>query len=286
MDERRPWITPDLAAALTRALFCGSAWLESRMAVFVGNSDESGVADARGHFLVGGYIGWEKEWPYFASAWQERVLDGPPRIPHLHMRQIRDVRWRRKYGLSTREVERRLDQAVDVIGSAGFLSAVVSVIKRADLEDVLQSASRAHGMEPAMGIDRPDYLCFMGYARMALELTLNRHPNAKRLDFVVSLNGKITDHIKEFHEQLKLQVEPPFASLVGDLIPARMEDRLGLQAADFLCWHWQRYYAVGHGSKMVRSDERRTALLGETSGVPHIWTPEDLQELATAFFPS
>src|SRR5208282_6807769 len=32
------------------------------------------------------------------------------------------------------------------------------------------------------------------------------HPEARRLDFVVSLNGKITDHIKEFHEQLKLQV--------------------------------------------------------------------------------
>jgi len=60
------------------------------MAVFVGNSDESGVADLRGHYLVGGLIGCESNWPYLDRAWQERVLDGPPRIPYLHMREVRN----------------------------------------------------------------------------------------------------------------------------------------------------------------------------------------------------
>lgn len=38
------------------------------MAVFVAYSDESGVGDARGHFLVGGYVGPEQDWPYLAQA--------------------------------------------------------------------------------------------------------------------------------------------------------------------------------------------------------------------------
>jgi hypothetical protein len=201
------------------------------------------------------------------------------------MRQIRNVKWRRKYGLTLRDAEQRLDAAVSIIKNSGFLCAVVSVIKRADLEDILQDASRTHGMEPAVGIDKPDYLCFMAYARTALEFVSKRHPEMTRLDFVVSLNGKITDHIKEFHRQLKLLVEPPFADMVGDLIPTRMEERVALQAADFLCWHWQRYYALGEdGHKMERTDERRFAWLGETSGRPYIWSAEDLRALAKAFF--
>lgn len=161
------------------------------------------------------------------------------------------------------------------------------MIQRADMKEVFHVHYEKRGLKPDVGVDRPDYFCFLAYARLALEHVWGRHPEAKRIDFVVALNGKITDRIKEFHEQLKLLVEPPFTDMVGDLIPARMEDRLGLQAADFLCWHWQRYLACGsQGSKMMRTDERRLALIVEASGRAYTWKREDLESLAGKFFPS
>jgi hypothetical protein len=42
-----------------------------------------------GDFLIGGWIGPERySKNCFEPAWDERVLAGPPRIPHLHMREI------------------------------------------------------------------------------------------------------------------------------------------------------------------------------------------------------
>src|ERR1700686_3067758 len=94
---------PQLAEALIRSLFCGFRPGEKRMAVFVAYSDESGSGDARGQFLVGGYVASEQDWPYVAGAWQERVLDGPPRIPYLHMRECRNADWRQEVGVSYTE---------------------------------------------------------------------------------------------------------------------------------------------------------------------------------------
>ncbi len=54
------------------------------MALFVVGTDESSGATHRNPFLRAGYIAPEKDWyEFFAPAWQERVLDGPPSIPYL-----------------------------------------------------------------------------------------------------------------------------------------------------------------------------------------------------------
>ena len=70
------------------------------MAVFLASCDESAGKTKRDQFYFGGFIGPEEDWSRFlAPAWQERVLDGPPVIPYLHMTDIRSNQWRRGHGI-------------------------------------------------------------------------------------------------------------------------------------------------------------------------------------------
>src|SRR5579862_4656280 len=79
-----------LASSLARSLFCGLRRQESRMAVFVSASDETAGRGQADLFFFGGWLGPEEDWSrFFVPAWQERVLDGPPKIPYLHMTDIR-----------------------------------------------------------------------------------------------------------------------------------------------------------------------------------------------------
>jgi hypothetical protein len=112
------------------------------------------------------------------------------------------------------------------------------------------------------GIDQPDYFCFMAYAVFILAQVYKKWPEAKKVDFVVSRKQGVTHHLGEFKEELQRFVESPLQDLVGDLIPASMEDRIPLQSADVLLWHLQRYYAAGRDQyKMNPVDRMRTAEL-------------------------
>jgi hypothetical protein len=249
------------------------------MAVFVAFSDEAAVADPQGTFLMGGYAADEKEWPYVVTAWKERVLDGPPRIPYLHMHEIRSEAWRQKHGISYNQAEDRVSEAVRVMFSSGAVSAIGSFIRRGDLEQTIQSGLRAEGTRLPIGLNEPDYLCFIAYAAHCLAQIYNRHHDVDRVDFVVSRKKKITHHIATFHEDLKNWLKPPTDRLVGHLIPGDMQDHLPLQAADLICWHMQRYFA----KTMTRTDESRLWYLGETSGILHEITRTDLEYLADRF---
>jgi hypothetical protein len=44
-----------------------------------------------------------------------RVLDGPPRIPYLHMTEMRSSGWRNEHGLSRLDADDRIDSAITVI---------------------------------------------------------------------------------------------------------------------------------------------------------------------------
>src|SRR5437899_3049383 len=140
MCGRQPDTKATLAAALTRALFCGMRPGENRLAVFVSHSDETEAMSGRKRFLVGGYVAPETDWPYFAGEWDERVLAGPPRIPYLHMREITSPAWRSDHGISREQAEARVDVGVDVIGSAGSLSVLTSSLSRTDLKETLHAA--------------------------------------------------------------------------------------------------------------------------------------------------
>ena len=106
------------------------------MAVFVSGLDETAGKTHRDTFLLAGFVAPEHDWSrFFAPAWQERVLDGPPAIPYLHMTEIRSPKWREKYGLSKLEADDRIDTAIALIvrckayiRSASALMLVLSVI--------------------------------------------------------------------------------------------------------------------------------------------------------------
>jgi hypothetical protein len=124
----------------------------------------------------------------------------------------------------------------------------------------------------------------MAYAVFILAQVYKKWPEAKKVDFVVSRKQEVTHHLREFKDELQRFVESPLQDLVGELIPASMEDRIPLQSADVLLWHLQRYYAAGRDQyKMNPVDRMRTAELiqnGNLDGKIHEWDKKDLEELA------
>ena len=222
------------------------------------------------------YVTQEDDWPWRVRAWQERVLDGPPKLPYLHMTEIRSRRWRDEHGISFDDAEERVSEAIRLLRSIGSVSAVGSVVERAHIADIIHPRFKAKKRVPA-GLDEPDYFCFIAYATFMVAQVWKKYPDAERVDFVVSRNGKITNRIREFHEPMKVFLDPPLLQLVGNLTPASMEESLPLQAADVLCWHLQRYYS----KTMDRLDERRLAMLAnDTDGYVHSWEVRDLEQLA------
>src|SRR5439155_17281293 len=95
------------------------------MAVFVSGLDETAGKTHRDTFLLAGFVAPEHDWSrFFAPAWQERVLDGPPSIPYLHMTEIRSRKWRERYGLSQLQADDRIDEAIILLDTMATLYPV------------------------------------------------------------------------------------------------------------------------------------------------------------------
>jgi hypothetical protein len=276
-------LAPELAAALTRALFCGFRSGECRVAVYVAYSDESEVGSPGGEFLFGGYVASESDWPCVSAAWQDRVLDGSPTIPYLHMREIRDENWRAERGISYNDAEERVSEAARVMNSFGNMAAITSIMRRADLEAVFHGGYRRRRYVP-VGLNEPDYLCFIAYARHILGHVYRKWPDAQKVNFVVSRKQGITNHIATFRDAMQDFLAPPLKKLVGELIPASMELQVPLQCADVLLWHLQRYYACGRYQQgMDTCDRVRLAHLiqnGALDGRVHEWNRDELADMA------
>ena len=233
------------------------------MAVFVSATDEN----TDGHdFFLGGLIAPEKEWSeFFAPVWQQRVLDGPPSIPFLHMTEIRSRKFREKYKLSRYQAEERIDEAVAIITQLGTLRAggidLNSLHFRQEMKEI-RFRSKSGGIKKY----HPDYSCFNAYAYALLLYLEKWHPEVEKVDFLVERNGEITKHIQTFHshlyEYLRMRNKPHLARLVGELLPVGKE-RIPTQAADVLCWHIGR---ARHPETMDNSDIRRYNLLIRIEG--------------------
>jgi hypothetical protein len=71
------------------------------MAVFTAASDETSGGNPLSVYHYSGWVMPEPDWShFFTPAWQERVLDGPPNIPYLHMTEICSKAWREQNGIS------------------------------------------------------------------------------------------------------------------------------------------------------------------------------------------
>jgi hypothetical protein len=258
------------------------------VAVYTAYSDESGVGDPSGTFIMGGYLAPEQDWKELTESWQNRVLNGPPQIPYLHMKEIRREEWRAEHGISYNDSENRISEAVRIIYSRGSLSAVASHMRRDHLAQIVHDPLRAAKVKGEFyALRDPDYLCFLAYAVFVLGQAKKRYRDVDTVNFVVSRKRKVSEHIEDFHKMMKgrLSNNPiwsPLDTIVGNLSIGDMEECIPLQFPDVLCWHMQRYFA----KTMNRTDENRLWYLGETPGHLHENEPEDLERIAKGLLES
>ena len=255
----------------------------NQVATFLAYSDESAVGHVDGEFFFGGYVAREDEWPWMTRAWQERVLDGPPPIPFLHMREIRDPRWRSEQDISFNDAEERISEATRIMDSFGNIAGIISTVRKSDMRDVFASRYRKHKNIP-VGINEPDYPCFLAYAAFMIGQVYRKWPEVHKVNFIIDQKKTISHHIATFKDELTEYLEPEFRYLVGQVIPGTKEQFLPLQAADVLLWHVQRYYAAGQCQpRMDASDAMRLARLiqnGTLDGTVHHWGRSELELMA------
>jgi hypothetical protein len=248
------------------------------MAVFVSGSDESAGKTERDRFYQAGFVAPESDWSdFFVPAWQERVLDGPPKIPYLHMTDIRSPKWRTEHGLSKTSAEDRVDEACNLIHTMGSLYPIGAHLDAGVFRDNFGSTKFVAASGGAKTFE-PDYTCFLLYTVLVLSYVDTYHPEAEKVDFIVERKSDITKHIQEFHSHTAANLaalgQSSLARLVGDLIPGD-KDRVPLQAADVLCWHSAR-------SKSEAMDEpsyRRYCRIAHNAGCLIEVTKEQIAKL-------
>lgn len=252
------------------------------MAVFVSVSDESSGANHLSDFQCTGWLAPEHDWSqFFAPAWQERVLDGPPKIQYLHVTEMRSRAWREKNGITRLDAENRLDQAAHIIATMGSLYPVK--IKVAG--PLFRKLFEPHQLKAASGGRKryePDYYAFVTYVYAVLCRVKIKFPEAEKVDFIVERKSTITRHIQEFYdslpEALKRLGREDLVPLFGNFISATKE-HISLQAADFLCWHSQR----GDAGKLESCDIRRWNPMANKTGFNFSVPDELMTALAEAF---
>lgn len=252
------------------------------MAVFVAASDETNSTNGLYH-----YAGWlmpEPDWSlYFTPAWQERVLDGPPTIPYVHMTEMRSRAWREKWHITPADADERLDEAARVIDQMGSLYPFKITIDT----NIFRPLYKPHKMLLASGAAtdyKPDFLGFVSYAFGVLAQVHFKYPEAEKVDFVVENNSEITKHIHHLYKSLPASLaqigRPELVPLVGDFLPGG-KDRVPLQAADYLCWHSQRNDA---GRLHDIRDLRRWNTLAHRKGFNLTLSTDVLTGLSKAFW--
>jgi len=106
------------------------------MAVFFVSGYESAGKNRRDQFIFAGFVATERDWSEIvAPAWDGLVLNGNPRIPYLHMTDIRSKKWREENGISSEEAGRRVDRAVDAIAAAEFMYPIGLTVSGAHMCD-------------------------------------------------------------------------------------------------------------------------------------------------------
>lgn len=251
------------------------------MAVFLSSSDENAGKDHRSMFFYGGLLAPVKDWvELFVPRWQERVLDGPPPIPYLHMTEIRSKAWRIANGLSDDEAERRVDAAFLVFDGVTSLRPISSRMNAGHFQDTFGKRK----IRIASGAFKhffPDYIAFIGYVFTVLGYVSDHFPDAEKVDFLVEKKDGITDHINEFYENVQASLndlgEPNMGKLVGKLIPGS-KDRLPLQVADVFCWH---AYKRECGT-LTEIDGRRYEKFCSRGGQRQEWEDGMIAKLKTA----
>lgn len=172
---------------MVRSLYCGLRPGEKRVSVFVAYSDEASAGGtATDEFLVSRYVAREEEWPSFAKAWQERVLDESPDGPKIqcfHMTQMRSRAWRESHGLSDTAARKRTEEALRTIHSSGFVLPAASSINQSEMREIIQSRFNIARKKIPAGLDEPDYFCHLAFCYIVLPDIAERFPDAEKVNF-------------------------------------------------------------------------------------------------------
>ncbi len=262
------------------------------MAIFISATDEHSGSDGQGLFLFAGYVGPEKDWSeFFLPAWQERVLDGPPKIPYLHMTEIRSRRFRERYGLSHLAADDRLNAAVSVIGTMGSFDPIAVEIDAGHFKRAFAGVKVVHPDAKQFEAKpyEPDYLCFLSYAHTVLDYIHENYPHAEKLDFVVEQKGVISRYIGVFHsglaDALKQIGRPELSQIVGALSVVDKE-RIPCQAADMLCWHAARFEHAEEVKPQDIPDAERYLKLRRRKGLWFDFNAKLVSDMASALLPN
>jgi hypothetical protein len=213
------------------------------MTVFLAASDESSGATSSSDFQYAGWLAPEQDWSrFFIPAWQERVLDTRPKIPYVHVTEMRSRAWREKYGISCLDAEQRLDEAAKIIATMGSLYPLKVKIGGSLFRELFQKTHFAVASGARKRYE-PDYNAFLTYAYAVLCRVRVKFPDAERVDFLVEQKSGVTKHTQEFFDTLPASLRhigrSDLIPLLGTFTPGSKET-IPLQAADFLCWHSQR----------------------------------------------
>lgn len=252
------------------------------MAAFLSASDENAGKDHRSMFFYGGLVAPVKDWwEVFTPLWEERVLEGPPKICNLHMTDIRSKAWREKHGLSEEQAERRVDEALLVFDSVPSLRPISSRMNAGKFFDTFNKKKMLKIRSGAAKHFPPDYIAFIAYVITVLAHVAENCPDAEKVDFLIEKKGEITDHIKEFFDDIQT-ILPEFgernlSELVGELIPGGKE-RSPLQMADVFCWHAYRREC----GTLTETDSRRYSKFSSRDGERQEWEDGMIEKLRIA----
>lgn len=275
-----------LAADLVRSLFCGLPRWEKRMTVFLSASDETCGEEIFHH---GGYVAPLECWTdVFVPSWEKLVLAGPPRLEEFHITELRSRMWREKNGITKEDAEARIDSAVNLISQTKGMFAVRSTV------DGSHFGRQADGLQFQLNDSRRkpidfvvDYPSFHGYVYLVM-MVCSLYPKAEKVDFVVEKKREVFPAMRDFHQGFRDSFTdlgyPRIGELVGELIPGDKK-KVPLQAADLLCWHYQRLAASAKNGMIRFSEVDRERLFKLTRmGAGHTWEPEMIEEMCGTFF--
>ncbi len=257
------------------------------MAVFVSFSDESSGKNERDTFVFAGWLGPEKDWSeFFVPAWDHWVLAGPPRIPYLHVTEIRSPQFRTRHGLSEGGANTRLDNACVVLDQLALLQPLRVVVNGGIFRDGFKEFRIVPPKRKQFASTsfEPDYVCFLAYVWAVLNYVAQNHPEVEKVDFVVEHKNTVTRYIQEFHaglaEVLTAFGNPELSPLVGQLVPGDRESSIPLQAADLLAWHCARREKL---ETMTKMDAARYRKIAYRKGARIELTKEMVSKMKMAF---
>ena len=250
--------------------------------VYLAASDESSGANFFSDFLVTGWLAPEEDWfRFFNPAWQQRVLDREPKIPYLHVTEMRSRAWRETHGITQLQANDRLDEASNIIDTLGSLYPMQVKVLGQDFRTLFQGVE-FQGSSGGRKRYEPDFYAFVTYIYAVLCRVKVKFPEAERVDFLVEQKSDFTRLMQDFHESMPNALRhidrADLIPLVGKFISGTKED-IPLQAADFLCWHSQRAQA----EKLEESDFRRWSPMAAMKGFSFEMKSDLMGLLATAF---